>query len=248
MKTENLHIAFKTFFKKYADEIREGGSLKTSILQLDQYPLLPSQAIYVTDLQEMTITYQRGIEKLLGYSVEEFNFDMIMQFYHPDDFDQYMHFVKIANEWVRENKVEPFAIEATFDYRIRKKDGLYLKVLRQSTVFETLHNGLMKSSFSILSDISKIKFNTSVNLSMVNTHTGRIILEESENPMTDFHFTQREIEILKMLKQGMDSREVALQLVCSKHTIDTHRRKMLQKSGCKSTIELINLCTIEGII
>ncbi len=248
MKPENHHIAFKAFFEKYADKISKDGSVKTSFIHLDQFPLLPSQAIYIADMQEMSVTYQRGIEKLLGYSRKEFTFDLLMQFYHPDDFERYMFLVKKANEWIRKYKTPAFSFEATFDYRIRKKDGSYLKVLRQSTVFETLHSGLIKSSFSILSDISKIKTGTSVNLSMVDTNTGRIMLEEGENTNPEFNFTKREMEILLKLKQGMNSTKIAEDLQCSRHTVDTHRRKMLHKTGCKNTIEMISYCIRIGII
>lgn len=51
--------------------------------------------------------------------------------------------------------------------------------------------------------------------------------------------SSREIEILKMLKKDMTSREIAAKLHISKTTVDTHRRNILEKTGAKSTKDLI---------
>ncbi|MCD4735378.1 MAG: LuxR C-terminal-related transcriptional regulator [Bacteroidales bacterium] len=239
---------FKGFFEKYAVQIRDKDFIRKSYSCFEEYPLLPSQAIYVFDFQEMNIPYQREVKRLLGYDFNDFNAELFNHLYHPDDYDRYLHLIKISNEWVRKLKPEPFTIEASFDYRVRKKDGSYLKILRQSTVFETCLDKSMKSSFSILSDISRIKKNTSVNLSFIDLNTGRIILEDNEDKPDKIHFTEREKEILLKIKKGLDSKTIAQEFECSKHTVDTHRRNMLQKAGCKNTIELIDICTRNGII
>jgi len=238
----------KGFFEKYSANIHNVEFLKRPFTYHEQYPLLPSQAIYIADMQELFIPYQRGIERLLGYSEQEFDFDLLMQIYHPDDCERYTYLVKIANEWIRKSKLEPFTFEATFDYRVRKKNGSYIKVLRQSTAFESCLEKSIKSSFSIISDISRIKTDTSVNLSVLQLNTGRIILVDKEENPEPTHFTKREKEILLKIKKGLNSQAIADDFNCSKHTVDTHRRKMLRKAGCKNTVELIGLCSRLGII
>ncbi len=49
----------------------------------------------------------------------------------------------------------------------------------------------------------------------------------------------REIQILEMIIQGKTSKEIALELFISKTTVDTHRRNILDKTGCRSTSELL---------
>lgn len=49
----------------------------------------------------------------------------------------------------------------------------------------------------------------------------------------------REIEILEMVIQGKTSKEIASELFISKTTVDTHRRNVLDKTGCRSTSELL---------
>ena len=60
-------------------------------------------------------------------------------------------------------------------------------------------------------------------------------------------FSEREMDIIKHLKSGLKSNEIAKKLHISKHTVDTHRRNVLSKSNCKNTIELLNFCNQNGL-
>lgn len=53
--------------------------------------------------------------------------------------------------------------------------------------------------------------------------------------------SDREKEVLNFLLKGQTSKEIASNLFISKSTIDTHRRNILDKTGIKSTAELIAL-------
>jgi DNA-binding NarL/FixJ family response regulator len=52
--------------------------------------------------------------------------------------------------------------------------------------------------------------------------------------------SDREKEILKLLMQGKTSKEIAKELFISKTTVDTHRKNILNKTGTKTTSELIS--------
>jgi DNA-binding CsgD family transcriptional regulator len=79
-------------------------------------------------------------------------------------------------------------------------------------------------------------------------HTGEVILENKVRTDDVHQFSYRELEIMRMLKEGKTSETIAERLFISRHTVDTHRRNMLLKTGCKSTIELIHQATQLGIL
>lgn len=239
---------FKAFFKAYAEKIKDLDCMEKSHETLDRHPLLLSQAIYLVNWKTIKIDYQRGIDKLLGYTKEEFNHDLLSEFYHPDDIRRYVYLVKLTNEWARKLKPDPFSIETLIDYRIKKKDGSYIKVMRQSTVFESCVDKSLKSSFSLLTDISRIKTSTSVNLSVISRKNGRILLEDNQDQITPPPLSPREKEILIQLKEGLNSKAIAEKLHISCHTVDTHRRNMLAKTKCKNVVELVQLATRLGSI
>lgn len=56
----------------------------------------------------------------------------------------------------------------------------------------------------------------------------------SNNELTD-----RELEILKLLTQELNSRQIAEKLFISERTVETHRKNLLRKTQCATTIGLI---------
>jgi DNA-binding CsgD family transcriptional regulator len=52
-------------------------------------------------------------------------------------------------------------------------------------------------------------------------------------------FSKREFEVLKAIAEGLESQEIAEKLFLSTHTVNTHRRNILIKSGKRTTHELV---------
>ncbi|MCB0072608.1 MAG: helix-turn-helix transcriptional regulator [Caldilineaceae bacterium] len=50
--------------------------------------------------------------------------------------------------------------------------------------------------------------------------------------------TPRQREITELIAQGKTEREVALSLGISRHTVKAHKRRMFEKTGCVSSLEL----------
>ena len=71
-----------------------------------------------------------------------------------------------------------------------------------------------------------------------------IISSQMFNDETIFHNAQvlslREIEIVKFIKEGYSSREIADNLHISVRTVEVHRRNILKKLKLKNTASLIN--------
>jgi len=59
--------------------------------------------------------------------------------------------------------------------------------------------------------------------------------------LRELGLTKRQAEIARLLIEGRTSAEIAEQLFLSKHTIDTHRRAILRRTGCKTTGDLYRL-------
>ena len=63
--------------------------------------------------------------------------------------------------------------------------------------------------------------------------------------------SKREYEILKYVLNGKSSREIAEALFLSINTVHTHRRNILKKTGCKTTLDLLrinHLCADEKVV
>ena len=67
------------------------------------------------------------------------------------------------------------------------------------------------------------------------------LIEENETPneQKKIYFSDRQVQILKMLAQGLTFKEIAEELNISERTVETHKNRMLQKFNFHSLIELI---------
>lgn len=61
-------------------------------------------------------------------------------------------------------------------------------------------------------------------------------------------FSQREFDIIKEIAQGLESHEIAEKLFISVHTVNTHRRNILNKTGKRNTHELVHELQERGVI
>lgn len=69
-----------------------------------------------------------------------------------------------------------------------------------------------------------------------------LILARKENPPTeaeDDQLSERELEVLLEICQGLSNNEIADKLFISKRTVEKHRANVLLKTGCKNTASLV---------
>lgn len=52
--------------------------------------------------------------------------------------------------------------------------------------------------------------------------------------------SEREMEVIKLTAQGLNSEDIAKRLFLSEHTVKTHRKNILEKLNLNNTVELIN--------
>lgn len=60
--------------------------------------------------------------------------------------------------------------------------------------------------------------------------------------------TERELEVVKLLSQGLSKKEIADQLFISPRTVDAHRSHIMEKLQLKSTVELVKYAIRNQII
>lgn len=73
---------------------------------------------------------------------------------------------------------------------------------------------------------------------------GEFKLEDGGQPI----LTEREKEVVRLVADGLSSREIAERLCLSVKTVDTHRANILEKIGAHSSAELIKYAIREGIV
>jgi DNA-binding CsgD family transcriptional regulator len=72
------------------------------------------------------------------------------------------------------------------------------------------------------------------------------------HPVYEVHSLQlmskRELEILKLMADGLGSKQIAHKLHLSVNTINNHRKNMLQKANCNTSAALLNHALKHGLV
>ena len=74
------------------------------------------------------------------------------------------------------------------------------------------------------------------------------VAREPERSMSRPHVTPREIQVLNLLADGMNSREIAGKLGISRRTAETHRGRLLVKFGDHSMAAVVRHAIRIGLI
>lgn len=236
------------FEKDIAQTLKDSLYNKKSFTSLDAFPLIVGkQALYVMDWKSSKNVYQRGVKELLGYNYEEFQFDTVLNYFHPDDTNFVRRIIKGAVEHCSQQNYKGKNEYLHIKHRVRNKVGNYIQVLRQTQIFDTADDGRLISTMSLITDISfvssnKVEWDIYANKLDKEDFKNRIYAEFS-----DF-FTSRELEIIALIKLGFNSSHISEKLHISKHTVATHRKNILKKSNCHSREELLQFCEKNGIL
>lgn len=88
-----------------------------------------------------------------------------------------------------------------------------------------------------------------IGLNLLNKlkNTGFKPAETTEEKQTR-DLSQREIEILKLIADGLTNAEIADKIFTSKRTVETHRQNIIEKTKAKNTAALIKYAIGKGII
>lgn len=72
-------------------------------------------------------------------------------------------------------------------------------------------------------------------------------LDDDGSPSDMNNLSRREIDIIKLIKEGLSSKEIASHLDISLKTVEVHRYNILKKLKLKNTAALVNFINVNGL-
>lgn len=192
--------------------------------------------------------------QVLGYEAEEIRekgMNFALSLIHPDDIKEYMNSTRIVWEFLlalppaqRKN------YKTSADFRVKTKTGSHRRVLQQNTTLQTDKLGNIVLLLIVLTDISHLKKETGMTAAIISTESGGYLVWDAADTQlkSQVAFGRREREIIKLLAEGFSSRQIAARLNLSKHTINTHRRNMLEKTNLSNARALVKFAISHGMI
>jgi DNA-binding CsgD family transcriptional regulator len=195
---------------------------------------------YIFDVPKTEIVYvSPSITNLLGYNVNEINLKFLYSKVHSDDMLVVSAFIKAIYEYLYENSVDAKKNSIRIDYRLQCKNGQYIRVLRDSTILATDSQNRMLYNLSRCTDISSIKMEGEVEFKVYGPDISNFKFSTKPFYEKAIPLTGRQLEIVELIKKGKTSKEIALILGITPNTVNTQRRRILERTGTKNIAELI---------
>jgi len=82
----------------------------------------------------------------------------------------------------------------------------------------------------------------------VEKKLGEISIPHISNDLSENTLSKREIEILKLILEGLSNPEIAQKLYLSVRTVETHKFNIMAKLNIKSTVELVKYAIQNNLI
>lgn len=138
------------------------------------------------------------------------------------------------------------------NYRMRDVRGKTVHVLQQFTVLEVNDEGSPLVLMGYCTDLTDYKGDNKMvdaiykwdDVDGLNLVKRDVYFPELEHSM----LSRRETEILKWMFEGLSSKVIADKLFISAHTVNTHRKNMLEKTNAKNTADLLKFACTNGIL
>jgi DNA-binding CsgD family transcriptional regulator len=170
-----------------------------------------------------------NVEAIIGYSSEDIhrlNMHLVLKLFTFDHFT----FIFVWLKWaitvyyklghLNESK------QIICGVKLRHKDGRIMRAMFRYSAIEMTNSGLVKVRGTDIHHFLSI----------------------NKKDIPHDILSVREKEILSLIAEGKESKEIADMLFLSSHTVDNHRRNMINKTGARDTTSLIQICRMGGII
>jgi DNA-binding CsgD family transcriptional regulator/PAS domain-containing protein len=250
------NIYFKLLNQQFVAEELDYSNFNNHIPTLQALAAIGNSGISVFDLfKKEHIFYSPNFCTMLGYNVQEIvdkGHSFLDNKIHPDDFIELMKngisLLKLFYQFSSDEKTNYKLIN---EYRVLNVENKYIKILEQQQVLELDKFGNLWLTLSTIDISPNQDIDGKIKSQLQNFKSGKIVafLEETKiQETTSVLLSQREIQILQMVKDGYLSKEISNKLDISVHTVNTHRQRLLGKLGANNSMEAVVFASKLGLL
>ena len=210
-------------------------------------------SFYIIDFYDMSLSHiSPSLYEHHDFDPETINFNSILSAIHPEDIEFVVKAEAFLTRFFSENipREKLLSYKISYSHRAKFKNGEYALINHQALMLTMDDNGGYGKSLNIHTRIDHLSnFNTyKISLIGLNGEPSYMNLSLDENNLEVKEFSKREIDIIKLIGNGLNNDEIAEKLFISSQTVKKHRSNILNKSDSKNTAQLIKNCILQGLI
>jgi len=218
--------------------------------RLDRVMEENDQFITIANLEQIKFLYvSDGIKRMLGIEPGQLNPGHFVEVTHPDDLSRFG--LLRAQTFVVEKEVletQKGSALVSFSIRLRNPDGVYHNYLCQAYFFYSPGPHKAVYLLQVISNVNWFKMKKKKYHHYKGKDMSFFRYPDKKLLQVGPHFSDRELEIIKLIEAGLGSKEIADKLFLSVYTVHTHRSNILTKSGKATISDLIYYFKDQGLI
>lgn len=242
-------------------QIFEPALLDYSILErhtsfLQQLARIENSGISVFDLfQNRHVFASHNFQTLFGYDLEAAASEGNAYFdsrVHPEDFILLLRtgvqHLRMMLDTPAEEKTK---IKVVNEYRILDRNNAYIRVIEQHQALELDLRGNVWLSLGVIDVSPNQDPNAVFRSSVMDFRTGRVYPVDYAGlkaPASAVVLSEREKEVMALIRDGYLSKEISDMLSISVHTVNTHRQRILKKLDANNSIEALRYARQLGLL
>jgi DNA-binding CsgD family transcriptional regulator len=206
-----------------------------------------------------TAFLSQNFTRIFGYPRHQFikgDLHFLIKHMHPDDLPAFTHFAETstlnATTW---QKAKEDAVHECCS-RLKHANGRWMWIKQKVIVLSVTPDRHIDHALLLFDDCTASKqaeltqhaflveksrkYSKLLDL-LATVSNAQAKREKQMLALEDYaSLTQREKEIMQLVSQGYSSKEIAAQLFISKHTVESHRKHILQKLSVKNTPQMVH--------
>lgn len=210
-------------------------------------------SFFIIDFFDMSLSHiSPSFYEMHGFDPKTIFFNAVLEAIHPEDIDFVVKaeafLTRFFSEKIGREKLLSYKI--SYSYRARLQNGRYTLFNHQALMLSMDDHGGYGKSLNINTRIDHLSNSNTYKISLIglNGEPSFMNLSLDEDNQDFKEFSKREIDIIKLISNGLSNAEIAEKLFISALTVKKHRNNILTKSDSKNTAQLIKNCILQGII
>ncbi len=234
--------------EKHVDKLR----------QLDQ--LIPHSATFfcVTNTSNQSFEYvSKNFEPTMRIDIDEMCIGG-MKFWwsrmHEEEMNTWIQSLKDLMVYTMQNIAleDRRRMTYTWNYRVKDGSGVYKNIIQHTTPMFFDDQGkpiIGLAHYSVLEAEEILPIQATAKILNANDEYETLFHQMyGGQKLLVADISHRERDVLRLLSFGHNNDEISEKLNISAHTVKTHRKNVMTKTGCKNATQLVAMCIRQGVI
>jgi DNA-binding CsgD family transcriptional regulator len=210
-------------------------------------------SFFIIDFFDMSLSnISPSFYEMHGFDPKIISFNDVLEAIHPEDIDFVVKAEAFLTHFFSEKigREKLLSYKISYSYRARLENGRYALFNHQALMLTMDDNGGYGKSLNINTRIDHLSNSNTYKISLIglNGEPSFMSLSLDGDNQDLREFSKREIDIIKLISNGLSNAEIAEKLFISTLTVKKHRNNILTKSDSKNTAQLIKNCVLQGLI